>query len=70
METKTNPIEMKEVLLRLAKLQADIDYLKSRVKDEDIFLTNEEEELLKESYENEKAGKLVSSKKLREELKI
>lgn len=60
----------KEILIRLARLQADVDYLKSHVKDEDIFLDEEEEKLLKESYENEKNGKLISSKKLREELGI
>ena len=68
METKTN--EIKEVLFRLAKLQADIDYVKSHIKDEDIFLTEEEEQLLEKSYGNEKDGKLISSKKMREELRI
>ncbi len=34
--------EMREILLKLAKLQSDMDYLKSHLKDEDIFLTKEE----------------------------
>jgi len=68
METKEVSQEMREILMKLARLQADIDYLKSHVKDEDIFLTAEEEELLKESYENEKNGKLISSAKLKKEL--
>jgi hypothetical protein len=69
METESKDIG-KEILIKLAKLQSDVDYLREHVKDEDTFLNEEEENLLEESYENEKNGKLVSSKKLREELKI
>jgi hypothetical protein len=69
METKSRDVG-KEILIKLAKLQADVDYLRRHIKDEDIFLSEEEEKLLEESYENEKNGKLISSKKLREELKI
>ena len=69
MEKQVN-IEIKEILIKLARLQADIDYIKQHMRDEDLFLTEEEESLLKESYENEKSGKLTSSKKMREELGI
>ena len=69
MDTKVSN-EIKEILLKLTKLQSDMDYVKGHIKDEDIFLTMEEEELLKKSHENEKAGKLVSSKQLRKVYKF
>lgn len=62
--------EIHEILSKLAMLQADINYIKKHVKDEDIFLTEEEEQLLQESYENEKAGRLLSSEEARKELEI
>ena len=62
--------QMHEILSRLSEIQADVNYIKKHVKDEDIFLTEEEEELLQESYENEKAGRLLSSKEARKELEI
>ncbi len=69
METESKDAS-KEILIRLARLQSDIDYLKKHIKDEDIFLSEEEEILLQESYENEKDGKLLSSKEARKELGI
>jgi len=70
METKELSPNAVEIIARLARLQADVDYLKRHVKDEDIFLSAEEEELLEESYENEKNRKLVSPNKLRKEFGI
>jgi hypothetical protein len=69
METESKDIG-KEILIKLAKLQSDVDYLREHVKDEDTFLNEEEENLLEESYENEKEGKLLSSEKARKELGI
>lgn len=38
------------------------------IKDKDRFLTEDERILLKQSYKNEKEGKLVSSKTIRKQL--
>ena len=59
-----------EILRKLAKLQLDINYLKNHARDEDGFLTKEEGDLLDESYEDEKDGRLVSSKQVKEEFEI
>ncbi len=70
MEHVTINHEIKEILTRLAKLQTDVDYVKNHIKDEDLFLTTEEEGLLKESYEHEEKGVLLSASHLRKELKL
>ncbi|MEK6819516.1 MAG: hypothetical protein AABY10_06315 [Nanoarchaeota archaeon] len=62
--------DIKEVLLKLAKIQNDMEYLKKHVKNEDIFLSEEEEKLLQDSYKNEKEGKLISHSQLKKELGI
>jgi hypothetical protein len=61
-------VNMEEILGKLNKIELDIEYLKKHVKDEDIFLSKEEEKLLEESYENEKNGKLKSHEDLEKEL--
>lgn len=66
METKIN--ETKEIMLKLARIESDMKYIKEHIKD--ISLTEEEEDLLKKSYKNEKSGKLISSKQLRADLGI
>ena len=38
--------------------------------DKEMFLTTGEKRLLKESYENEKVGKLTSGKDLRKQIRI
>ncbi|MEK6800839.1 MAG: hypothetical protein AABY05_02810 [Nanoarchaeota archaeon] len=62
--------DIKEVLIKLAKIQNDVEYLKKHVKNEDIFLSEEEEKLLQDSYKNEKEGKLISHSQLKKELGI
>jgi len=69
MEVESKDIS-KEIIVRLARLQSDIDYLKRHVKDEDVFLSGDEEVLLEESYENEKEGNLLSSEDAKKELGI
>jgi hypothetical protein len=64
-ETKSN---FKEVRSKLARLQADVDYIKAHMKDPDIFLDAEEEKLLEESFEHEKDGSLISQEDLEKEL--
>jgi len=66
MEQITN----KEILEKLDKLQIDVNIIKENIHEEDSQLTEEEEKLLEESYENETSGKLISSSNLKEELGI
>lgn len=54
----------KEILIRLAKLQAEIEYIKQHMVDVDIILTEEERIMLDESIEHEKKGKLISLEEL------
>ncbi len=62
--------DLHKIIANLAKLQADVDYIKSQLTDEDLFLTEDEEKLLEESYKNEKKGKLKSSSQIKKELEI
>ena len=63
-------IQMRNVIERLARLEREVSYLKNHVEDIDSILTPEEEKLLEDSYENEKAGKLLSSKEIETELAL
>ena len=58
----------KEVLVRLAKLQSDMEYIKEHMVDVDTILTIEEEEALEESLRELKEGKTISHKELKKEL--
>ena len=68
METETK--DAKEILAKLAKLQADMNYIKGNMPNKEMFLDAEEKTLLEESYENEKKGLLVSAKEVRKQLGI
>ena len=58
----------KEVLVRLAKLQSDMEYIKEHMVDVDTILTIEEEEALEDSLRELKEGKTISHKELKKEL--
>ncbi len=58
------------ILKKLEKIEKEVEEIKNNMPDKDMFLTSEEEVLLKESYENEKKGKLISSEDLRKEIGI
>ena len=62
--------EIKQVLDELKDIRKELKIIKENMPDKDMFLTAEEERLLAESYENEKKGKLISSKDLRKEIGI
>lgn len=62
------PIIATEVLRELKAIRKDLRSLRKALPEKDVFLTAEEKKLLEESYANEKAGRLVSSKALRREL--
>ncbi len=67
METITK-IQAEEILKRLMKLQADMEYLKSNMVDLDCILTHEEENRLEESLEEFRQGKTISHEQLKKEL--
>lgn len=54
----------------LKEIGKGIEFLKANILDKDMFLTNDEETLLEESYENEERGEIVSSGQLKKELEI
>lgn len=67
MEAKASN-EIKEILARLARLQADMDYMKETL--DDITLSEDEINAIEE-YENDKRKKkLTSHEKLKEELSM
>ena len=59
--------EIKEVLNELKEMRMDINFIKDNMPDKEMFLDSQEKELLAESFENEKKGKLISSESAREE---
>ena len=67
MEYQTQNVN-KEILVRLTKLQSDMEYIKEHIVDVDTILTIEEEEALEESLKELKEGKTISHKELKKEL--
>ena len=59
-----------EILKELKEIMIEIKAIKENMPNIDMFLTSEEEQLLRESYENEKKGELVSSVDLRKKLEL
>jgi hypothetical protein len=62
--------EMREILNELKGIRIDINFIKQNMPDKDMFLDAEEKELLKESLQNEKEGKLLSALSLRKSLEL
>ena len=63
-------LKSKEIIEELKEIRKGIEFLKANIPDKNMFLTIEEEKLLKESYENEKKGELISSSELKKEFGI
>ncbi len=59
-----------QILEKLNKIEKELEDIRKHMVDVDSILTEEERRLLNESIEHEKRGKLISSKALREELRI
>ena len=59
-----------EILKELKEIMIEIKAIKENMPNIDMFLTSDEEQLLRESYENEKKGELVSSVDLRKKLEL
>jgi Skp family chaperone for outer membrane proteins len=66
----TMETEIKPIMDELKIIRKEIEDIREAMPDKDMFLTAEETKLLKESYENEKEGKLVSARALRKDLGI
>ena len=56
--------ENKQIIDELRNLRIDVKFIKEHMVDVDTILTSEEKQLLDESIENEKAGKLISLEEL------
>ncbi len=52
----------------LKSIRTELHTIKENMPDKEMFLSAEESRLLYESYQNEKNGKIISSKELRKEL--
>ncbi|MEA3438459.1 MAG: hypothetical protein U9R43_18490 [Thermodesulfobacteriota bacterium] len=61
---------IKDVMEELKVIRSELHTIREIMPDKDMFLTARESQLLRESYQNEKDGKLVSSAELRKELGI
>jgi len=64
METQINP---QEIMIKLAQLQADMNFVKEYI--EDVTLTNDDLEALEIAEQEFKEGKTVSLEELEKELK-
>lgn len=53
----------KQIMNKLEHMEKNINYIKEHI--EDSRLSDEEKQLLEESYKHEKEGKVVSSKDLK-----
>ncbi len=62
--------ETQQILKELREIKIELKSIKEGMPDKEMFLTTGEKRLLKESYENEKVGKLTSGKDLRKQIRI
>lgn len=69
MESESQNIN-REILNKLKKIEVEIEFIKESMPNKNMFLDAEEKGLLKESYENEKKGLLISAKDARKHLGI
>lgn len=59
-------VNAKEIITSLAKIQADVEYIKEYI--EDITLTKDDIEALEEAEKEYKEGKTISLESLKKEL--
>ena len=63
-------MEQKTINDRLDRIERTLKNIQETITDPDIILTEEERELVEQSFENQKQGKLISSEDLRRKLEI
>lgn len=68
METEEVKYNVNEVIVRLAKLQTDMDYVREHI--QDITLTEEDIESLEVAEEEYEEGRTISLQKLKKELNL
>ena len=61
-------LETKQIIDELKTIKEELEYIKDHMVDKDMFLSAEEKQLLKESYEHENKGELTSQEDLEKEL--
>lgn len=62
--------EIEEIKQELTLIRKELQIIREELPDRDMFLTAEESQLVDESYQHEKEGKLISSAALRKELGV
>jgi len=60
--------EAKQILVELKSIKQELGYIKEHMVDRDMFLDQEEMQLLQESLKDKKEGKLISHEELEREL--
>ncbi len=63
-------MEQQKIDRRLDRIEKTLKFIQENMVDVDVIITEEERRMLDESVGNEKSGKLISSKELRQELGI
>ncbi|MDP4039811.1 MAG: hypothetical protein Q8P57_04515 [Candidatus Pacearchaeota archaeon] len=63
-------MEQQNIGRRLDRIEKTLKFIQENMVDIDVIITEEERRMLDDSVKNEKAGKLISSEKLRQELGI
>ena len=62
--------ETQQIMLELKGIKEELGYIKEHMADREMFLDAEELQLLQESFEHEKQGKLTSQEELEKELGV
>lgn len=68
MEQQEFKVNAKEILTRLARLQADLDFVKEHI--EDITLTEDDLKSLEEAEKEHKAGRTTSLDDFKKEMRL
>ena len=67
METQINP---QEIMKKLIKLQADVDFIKNNMVDIDYILDEDDREALRLAEEEYRNGETISHEELKKELEL
>ena len=63
-------MEQQNIDARIDRIEKTLKYIQENMIDVEVIITEEERRMLDDRVNNEKAGKLISSEKLRQELEI
>ena len=62
--------EIQQIMDELKGIKEEIQYIRDNMPNKEMFLGAEEKQLLKDSFEHEKTGKLISGKDLKKKLRL